>query len=517
MVNRDFFQALDDLEKERRINKEALIEAIEAGLVSAYKKEFGESRGVAVRMNPEKATIKVYAYREVVDEITDRDKQITLEEAREIDPSYKTGSIITEEIVTKDLTRIAAQTAKQVIMQKLNDIKKDMILNEMSDREGEIMTAVVRRKDGDTYYVEMSNTQLEGVLMPSDQIASEKFGINETIKVYVKKIRSAGKLTQVIVSRSSAGFVRRLFELEVPEIGAGLVTIKAIVREPGYRTKMAVYSDDINIDAVGACIGNKGTRINAVVDELGGEKIDVILWSENLSEFVSRALSPAKPEFVKVDETQRVAKAIVPDDKISLAIGKSGQNARLAAKLTNVKIDVRSYSAYLESLAAEAAPPPDGEIMANADATVMADEEIMASADVAMLTDGEIIPDAGKEALADEKTIADDGGALVLDGKIMANADAAVMADEEIIASAGIAMLTDGEIIPDAGKEASADEKIVADDGAALATEGKFTADENDTVPTDKELIANSDAEINADENGEVRTDAETVPDGAEM
>ncbi|MDR2091345.1 MAG: transcription termination factor NusA [Clostridiales bacterium] len=359
MVSKEFFQALDNLEKERRINKEALIEAIETGLVSAYKKEYGESRGIAVRLNPERATIRVYAYREVVEEITEKDKQILLEEAREIDPSYKVGSIITEEISTKDLTRIAAQTAKQVIMQRLNDLKKEMVLSEMNDREGEILTATVRRKENDTYYVEMSNTQMEGVLMASDQIAGEKFNVNDMIKVYVKKIRSAGKATQVIVSRASAGFVRRLFELEVPEIGAGLVSIKAIVREPGYRTKMAVYSEDINIDAVGSCIGNKGTRINAIVDELGGEKIDIILWSEKLDEFVARALSPAKPEFVKVDEEARTAKAVVADDKLSLAIGKSGQNVRLAAKLTNVKIDVKSYSSYMESSLADAAAVSD--------------------------------------------------------------------------------------------------------------------------------------------------------------
>ncbi|MDR1940458.1 MAG: transcription termination factor NusA [Clostridiales bacterium] len=349
MVNKEFFLALDMLEKERRIDKESLIEAIEAGLVSAYKKEYGESRGVAVRLNPEKATIKVYAYREVVEEITEKDKQILLEEAVEIDPAYKVGSIITEEITPKDLTRIAAQTAKQVIMQRINDIRKEMVLSEMSDREGEIMNAVVRRIENDTYYVEMSNTQLEGVLMPSDQMPGDKFSINETVRVYVKKIRNNGKTTQVIVSRSAAGFVRRLFELEVPEIAAGLVSIKAVVREPGYRTKMAVYSEDINVDAVGACIGNKGMRINAVVDELRGEKIDVILWSENLSEFVSRALSPAKPEMVKINEAERSAKVIVPDDKLSLAIGRSGQNARLAAKLTNTKIDVKSLSSFFES------------------------------------------------------------------------------------------------------------------------------------------------------------------------
>lgn len=349
MINKEFFHALDALERERRIDKAALIEALEAGLASAYKKEYGESRGILVRLNPERATIKVYAYREVVEEIVEKDKQISLEEAREIDPSYKAGDIINEDITPKNFTRIAAQTAKQVVMQRINDLKKDMVLNEMSDREGEIMTAIVRRKDGDTYYVEMSNSQLEGVLMPSDQIVSERYNINDVIKVYVKKVRNMGKNAQVVVSRSSAGFVRRLFELEVPEIEAGLVTIKAIVREPGYRTKMAVWSEDLNVDAVGACIGNRGMRINAVVDELGGEKIDIILWSENLAEFVARALSPAKPEFVHIGEDLKTAKAIVPDDKLSLAIGKSGQNARLAAKLTNIKIDVKSLSSFLES------------------------------------------------------------------------------------------------------------------------------------------------------------------------
>ena len=349
MINKEFFHALDALERERRIDKAALIEALEAGLASAYKKEYGESRGILVRLNPERATIKVYAYREVVEEIVEKDKQISLEEAREIDPSYKAGDIINEDITPKNFTRIAAQTAKQVVMQRINDLKKDMVLNEMSDREGEIMTAIVRRKDGDTYYVEMSNSQLEGVLMPSDQIVSERYNINDVIKVYVKKVRNMGKNAQVVVSRSSAGFVRRLFELEVPEIEAGLVTIKAIVREPGYRTKMAVWSEDLNVDAVGACIGNRGMRINAVVDELGGEKIDIILWSENLAEFVARAVSPAKPEFVHIGEDLKTAKAIVPDDKLSLAIGKSGQNARLAAKLTNIKIDVKSLSSFLES------------------------------------------------------------------------------------------------------------------------------------------------------------------------
>jgi len=347
MQNKEFFMALDAIEREKRISKELLIEAIEAGLASAYKKENGESRTIAIELKPEKFTIKVYAYREVVAEVLEKEKQISLEEAQEIDKKYRIGDLVTEDITPKNLTRIAAQTAKQVIVQKINDIKKDMVLTEMNEREGEILTAVVRRKESDTYYMEMANTQMEGVLMPSDQIAGERFNVNDTVKVYVKKIRNYGKTSQVIVSRASAGFVRRLFELEVPEIMAKLVVIKAIVREPGYRTKMAVYSEDDSIDAVGACIGNKGMRINSIVNELSGEKVDIILWSPDLLEFVGRALSPAKPISVSYTDSEKEVRAIVADDKLSLAIGKSGQNARLAAKLTNTKIDVKPYSFIL--------------------------------------------------------------------------------------------------------------------------------------------------------------------------
>ena len=215
----------------------------------------------------------------------------------------------------------------------------------MSEKEGEIMTAVVRRKEGDTVYVEMTGSQLEGVLGPQDQIKGEVLNVNDVIKVYVKRVRtSAYSGTQVMVSRSSAGFVRRLFELEVPEIRSGLVQIKNIVREAGYRTKIAVYSEDSNIDAIGSCIGNKGVRVNAIVNELAGEKIDVIQWCADPLEFVARSLSPAQVKMVQINELEKSAKVIVADDKLSLAIGKQGQNARLAAKLTGWKIDVKPYS-----------------------------------------------------------------------------------------------------------------------------------------------------------------------------
>ena len=333
------------MEYEKHVSKEKLIESLEAGLASAYKKETGESRPVMVKLDDTKNSIKVYAYRTVVAEIVDEEKEILPEDAKKIKSSYKLGDKVLEDVTPKNFSRIAAQTAKQVIMQRLNDATRDAVYSEMSEKEGEIMTAVVRRKEGDTVYVEMTGSQLEGVLGPQDQIKGEVLNVNDVIKVYVKRVRtSAYNGTQVMVSRSSAGFVRRLFELEVPEIRSGLVQIKNIVREAGYRTKIAVYSEDSNIDAIGSCIGNKGVRVNAIVNELAGEKIDVIQWCADPLEFVARSLSPAQVKMVQINELEKSAKVIVADDKLSLAIGKQGQNARLAAKLTGWKIDVKPYS-----------------------------------------------------------------------------------------------------------------------------------------------------------------------------
>jgi N utilization substance protein A len=344
MVNKDFFLALDMLEREKKVSKELLIELLEAGLASAYKKEWGESRSIAVKLNEEKQSIKVYVYRQVVDEVVDFDKEISLEEARQIKSSYKVGDVVIEDITPKDFSRIAAQTAKQVVLQRLNDAKRDMVVSEMNEKQGEILNAIVRRVESGNVYVEMVGSQMEGVMMLADQIPTEKYEVNSNIKVFLKKIRSTTHGAQVIVSRSSAGFVKRLFELEVPEIKAGLVTIKSIVREAGFRTKLAVASEDPNVDATGACIGNKGVRVNAVVAELGGEKVDVIEWCADPFEYIARALSPAQVLMVRCIEETKTATVIVPDEKLSLAIGKNGQNARLAAKLTGWKIDVKPQS-----------------------------------------------------------------------------------------------------------------------------------------------------------------------------
>lgn len=340
----DFFPALEELEKTSKISKEVMLEALESGLVSAYKKEFGESRTIAVRLNEEKGTIKVYAHRLIVEEVEDEASQISLEEALEIKENAKIGEVIVEDITPKDFSRIAAQTARQVVMQRFNDAKKQYILNEMNEKQGEIVGAIVRRKEGNNVYVEISGTQMEGVMMQVDQVPTETYNLNDMIKVYVKKIRETLKGAQVIVSRSAAGFVRRLFELEVPEIKAGLVKIAGCVREAGFRTKIAVYSEDPNVDAVGACIGNKGIRVNEVVQELGGEKIDVIEYCPDPIEYIARALSPAQVHMVSINEDDKHARVIVGDERLSLAIGRNGQNARLAAKLTGWKIDVKPLS-----------------------------------------------------------------------------------------------------------------------------------------------------------------------------
>lgn len=344
----EFFAAIADLEKEARIPQEVMVDALKEGLKAAYKKQYGETAQVIVSANPDQKKFYVFTQKEVVafDDFEDFDTQVTVEEAKAVDPSKEVGDFLLEEVDPFFFSRIAAQTAKQVILSRITEKKKEMILSEMSSRTGEIVQAIIRRKEGQTVYVEIVNSQLEGVMMIGDQIPSEKYEINDIIKVYVKKIKEGlyGS-TQVIVSRSCPGFVRRLIEMEVPEVKSKLVEIVNIVREPGERTKVAVKANDPNVDAVGSCIGNKGIRINDVVAELGGgERIDVIEYTDDPLEYIPRALSPATVLWVGVKEDEKTAKVLVPDEKLSLAIGKRGQNARLAAKLTGWKIDVKPYS-----------------------------------------------------------------------------------------------------------------------------------------------------------------------------
>jgi len=343
MINKDFFVALADLEKEKGIPQEVFLEALRNALISVCKKQGGGD--VEVKLNPEKGSIEFYTVRTVVEEVVDKDTEISLEEAREIKKTCKVGEQLTEKFAPKDFSRIAAQTARQVILQKLHETERDAAMSEFSDKEGELIVGTIRKIDMKNVYVELGKGQVEGLMMPSDQVPGEKYNVNDKIKVFVKRVKSGYHGAQVLVSRSSAGLVRKLFEEEVPEIKQGTVVIKEISREAGARTKVAIYSDDPRVDAIGACVGNKGARVNAIVSELNGEKIDIIPWSENPLEFIAKALSPAKVIAVTQLEGENTAMAVVPDDKLSLAIGRDGQNARLAVRLTGWKIDVKSQSA----------------------------------------------------------------------------------------------------------------------------------------------------------------------------
>ena len=352
MVNKDFFAALNELCLSKGIDRQSFLDTLQNALTSAYKKYAGDASDVVIKYNEEKCSLKFYAIKQIVEVVEDSSKEITLEEAKTYKKSYKLGDTFEKEFVPKEFGRIAAQTAKQVVMQKIREAERVNTIQEFEDKENEIHTAIVRRVENGNVYVELAGGGLEGVMLPQDQIVGEKYEVNDKITVYVKKIRNMGRTTQVMVSRTATGLVTRFFENEVPEIKQGIVVIKAVSREAGQRSKIAIFSEDPQIDAVGACVGNKGMRVNAVIEQLGGEKIDIIPWSENPLEFIARALAPAKVLRVTATD-EKAARVIVPDDKLSLAIGKDGQNARLAAKLTGWKIDVKSESKAMEEMAFE--------------------------------------------------------------------------------------------------------------------------------------------------------------------
>ncbi len=364
MVNKDLFAALDELEANKGIKKEFFLETLEAALAAAYKKNYGEARSIEVKITPEKNKIEFFAYKTVVEAVEDPDTQVSLEDAQQLKKSIKIGDTLKEEITPKDFGRIAAGTAKQVIVQKLREAERSMAFGELENKVDTIINGVVRRVEGDAVYVELSGTTIEGVMMTSDQIPNEKYAVGARIKVYVKKLREGFNGVQAVVSRAVPNFVKKLFEAEVPEIASGVVEIKGVVREAGYRTKIAITSNDSDVDALGACVGNRGARVNAIVAELNGEKVDIIIWSDDPFEYIARALSPAKVISVEIDEILKASKVIVPDDKLSLAIGKAGQNVRLAAKLTGWKIDVKSESV---SRAAEAQAELDSTVSTDAD------------------------------------------------------------------------------------------------------------------------------------------------------
>lgn len=341
MINKDFFEALKDLEAEKGINEEVFISALEQALTAAYKKNSGMAKNAQVKLNPEKNTIKIYSYRTVVETVEDEDKEISLEEAKKIKASHKVGDIISEEESTKDFNRIAVQTAKQVITQKIKEIERQSIFKDIAEKEGKLVVTNVKRIDGENVYLEIGGTTLEGLLTKRDLLPSDNFKVGDRVKVYVRHIKEDFRGSVVQVSRTHANFVRLLLEIEVPEIQNGDVNIVNIVREAGLRTKIAVSTKVPNLDAVGACVGNRGSRINSVINELHGEKIDIINYNENPADYIIAALSPAEVSEITVDTAAGVANVLVPENKLSLAIGRGGHNVRLAAKLTGYKIDVK--------------------------------------------------------------------------------------------------------------------------------------------------------------------------------
>lgn len=345
MISKDFFEALKALEEEKGISEEVFIPMLEKGLTAAFKKQSGKAENSEVKLNPEKCTMKFYFYRTVVEEVEDEDKEISLEEARKIKSTYKVGDVVKQEVSTKEFNRIAVQTAKQVIMQSIKEIEKQSIYKDIAEKEGKIIVANVKRIDVDNVYLEIGGTTLEGLMTKRDMLSTDKFKPGDRVKVYVRHIKDDFRGAVVQVSRTHANFVKMLLEMEVPELNNGEVTIVGLVREAGLRTKIAVSTSVQNLDAVGACIGNKGARINAVINELNGEKIDIINFSDNPADYIVAALSPAEVSEITVDTAAGVANVLVPENKLSLAIGKGGHNVRLAAKLTGYKIDVKPTNA----------------------------------------------------------------------------------------------------------------------------------------------------------------------------
>ncbi|EJP6473342.1 transcription termination/antitermination protein NusA [Clostridium botulinum] len=346
-MNQEFVEALREIVKEKGISADLLFTTIEDALVTAYKKNYAKqgvsTNNVKVIMNRENGEIKVYAQKKVVDFVEEEIEEISLEDAKEIDPNYELDDIINIEVTPKKFGRIAAQAAKQVVIQRIKEEERRIVYNEYIEKEEDILTGTVLRKDKGNILINVGKS--EAVLGPNEQIPGEQFKFNEKIKLYVVEVKNTTKGPQVLISRTHPGLVKRLFELEVPEIYNGIVEIKSIAREAGSRTKIAVYSNDETVDPMGACVGPKGVRVQNIVNELKNEKIDIIKWSKFPDELISNSLSPAKVINVTiVDEENKAAKVVVDDSQLSLAIGKEGQNVRLAAKLTGWKIDIKSKS-----------------------------------------------------------------------------------------------------------------------------------------------------------------------------
>jgi len=348
---KELIMAMEELEKERGIKKDYLLESLETALLMAYKKNFDSRENEKVTINPESGEVHLYTVKTVVEEIEDDDLEITLKDANKIDKNLNIGDEAYIEIVPKDFGRIAAQTGKQVMVQKIREAERNMTYTEYSDKKGQIVSGIVQKVDNGLVIIDLE--KLEGFMPEKEQIPTEKYFVNQNLKGYVMNVERGMKGNpQVVFSRSHPDFVRKLFEFEIPEIYENLIEVKSVSRDAGSRSKVAVYSSNPNIDPVGSCVGQKGVRIQNIINELNGEKIDVIEWNEDPAIYIASALLPAKVLAVDVRE-DKFAQVIVPDDQLSLAIGKAGQNARLAARLTGWKIDIKSESQFREFLATQ--------------------------------------------------------------------------------------------------------------------------------------------------------------------
>lgn len=349
-MNADFISAIQELGKEKGIEPELLYQAVEDALVAAYKKNSNTNQNVRVDMNKETGEIHVYAQRTVVEGVPVDETEMTVQEAQAIDPRYLAGDIVETEVTPKNFGRIAAQNAKQVVVQRIREAERGQVYERFQSRNQDIVTGIIERQENKNVYIDLG--KVEAVLTPNEQIPGEIYQYHDRMKTFIVEVKRSAKGPQIVVSRTHPGLLKRLFELEVPEIHDGIVEIKSVAREPGMRSKISVYTADENVDPVGACVGHKGMRVQTIVNELRGEKIDIVKYSEDPAQYVANALSPAKVVSTNVNEAEKICRVVVPDYQLSLAIGKEGQNARLAAKLTGWKIDIKSESQAKEEEAA---------------------------------------------------------------------------------------------------------------------------------------------------------------------
>lgn len=345
-MNHEFLDALEQVEREKGVSKEILLDAIETALASAYKRDQKVAQSIEVRIDPDTGEFHVFTHKTVVEEVEDEKNEINLADAQQINPIFELGDLVEFEIFPKEFGRIAAQTAKQVVVQRIREAERSIIYDEFVNRVGDLITGIIQRFEQRNIFIDLG--RIEGILPGNEQMPNEHYEPGTRLKTYVVEVKKTTKGPQVLLSRTRTGLLKRLFELEVPEIQDGLVEIKSVAREPGYRSKVAVASRDPQIDPVGACVGARGIRVQMIVRELKGEKIDVIPWSSEPIDFIVNALSPAKVSEVKILPSKKMAIVIVPDFQLSLAIGKEGQNARLAAKLTGWKIDIKSETQAAE-------------------------------------------------------------------------------------------------------------------------------------------------------------------------